>query len=48
MDAINDAGIKHGETCYARVGWLESRLKQLRNSQGEPSLLLSLFSLLQL
>ena len=34
MDTINDVGIRRGENCYARVAWLESRLKQLHNSQG--------------
>jgi len=34
MDTINDAGIRYGDTSYARIAWLESRLKQLNRGQG--------------
>jgi len=38
MYTINDVGIKHGDACFARVAWLETRLKQLNHGQGAQQL----------
>ena len=34
MDSLNQVAIKYGESCHARVDFLETRLKQLNNGQG--------------